>query len=131
MGADSISDNAWDGDQRHYVPWPQAMMIRVFACACWIAISLMPATALEEPVIWRDPDTGCAYLLNPQGGIALRYLRDGSPDCPSARTGARLVDETTRGIARGLEILQQEVERLRERFDDPDRQKPPSDRDTR
>ena len=37
-----------------------------------------PAFALNEPVIWRDPDTSCAYWLTPQGGIAPRYRRDGA-----------------------------------------------------
>ncbi len=74
------------------------------------------ATALDEPVVWRDQDTGCAYLLTPSGGIAPRLRRNGTPDCPDAdRSG--VIDETARGIARGLDALQREVDRLRERYD--------------
>lgn len=83
-----------------------------------------PALALDPPVVWRDPDTGCAYLLTPQGGVAPRYRRDGSPDCPDASAGSRLMDDAMRGIARGLETLQREMERLRERF----RDRPPAER---
>jgi len=86
---------------------------------------LTPASALEEPVIWRDPGTGCAYLLGPQGGIAPRYGRDGLPDCPDARAGSRVIDDTARGIAQGLGALQREVERLRDRYNGPDPSKPP------
>lgn len=82
------------------------------------------ALALDEPVIWRDPDTGCAYLLAPQG-IAPRYRRDGTPDCPDTRTGSRIVDETARGLAQGLDALQREVERLRDRYNGADRGKAP------
>ena len=57
-----------------------------------------PALALDEPVPWRDPDSGCAYWLTPQGGIAPRYRQDGTPasvvhgswvrpHCPLARQG--------------------------------------------
>jgi hypothetical protein len=73
------------------------------------------ASALEEPVVWRDTDTGCAYLLTPSGGIALRYKRDGTADCPDAGNPG-VIDETARGIARGLDTLQREVERLREGY---------------
>src|SRR5690606_13400216 len=85
---------------------------------------LTPAFALEAPEVWRDPDTGCAYLVTPQGGIGLRHRRDGVPDCPDAGAGSRLVDDAARGISRGLESLQREMERLRERF----RDEPPSQR---
>lgn len=91
------------------------------AIAC-LSASYSPALALDRPVVWRDPDTGCAYFLTPQGGIAPRYQRDGSPDCPDARAGSRLVDDAARGISQGFEALQREVERLRERFRD---QQPP------
>jgi hypothetical protein len=76
--------------------------------------------ALTEPTPWRDPDTGCAYLLTQQGGIALRYRRDGLPDCPEANASSRLVDETARGFSEGLGALQREIERLRERFRRPE-----------
>jgi hypothetical protein len=134
MDAKATLDLTWKRDQRRCAnssQWPQAALLHALACAIWLAVSSMPAMALEEPVIWRDPDTGCAYFLSPQGGIAPRYLRDGSPDCPNARAGARLVDETAQGIARGLAILEREVERLRERFDAPDRRELPTDRNAR
>ena len=75
-----------------------------------------PAAALEEPVVWRDPDTGCAYLLTPAGGIALRLRRNGTPDCPDA-ANAGVIDDAWKGIARGLDALQREVERLRDGAD--------------
>jgi hypothetical protein len=76
-----------------------------------------PAAALEQPFVWRDTDTGCAYLLTPQGGIAPRYRRDGLPDCPEAGSG--VVDNAAREIARGLDTLKREMERLRDRNDRP------------
>jgi hypothetical protein len=100
---------------------PSTILTCAIACTGWLCIGLLPAMGLEEPRIWRDPDTGCAYFLTPQGGVAPRYLRDGSPDCPDAQAGSRLLDDTARGIARGLETLQREVERLRERFNAPER----------
>jgi len=96
----------------------------VLACVV-IALSGAPAHALEEPVVWRDPGTGCAYLLGPQGGIAPRFNRDGFPDCPDAHAGSRVVDDTVRGIAQGLGALQREVERLRDRYTRPEPYRPP------
>jgi hypothetical protein len=98
-----------------------AAALRASVCAGWFLIAPLPGHAVEQPVVWRDPDTGCAYLLGPQGGIAPRYLRDGSPDCPDARAGSRFIDETARGLAQGLDALKREVERLRQRFQDPER----------
>jgi hypothetical protein len=46
------------------------------------------------------------------------------PDCPDASASSRFVDDAARGISRGLDTLQREVERLRERFRDD----PPPDR---
>lgn len=94
------------------------MDIRLVVAMTVLGLSYSPASALNPPVVWRDPDTGCAYFLTPEGGIAPRYQRNGSPDCPEAGAASRLVDETTRGISRGLETLQRELERLRERFRD-------------
>jgi hypothetical protein len=73
------------------------------------------AASLDEPVVWRDTDTGCAYLLTPQGGIALRYRRNGMPDCPDA-SASGVIDDTARGLARGLDALRREVERLGEGY---------------
>ena len=95
--------------------------LRAIVCAGWFLVAPIPGHAVEEPVVWRDPDTGCAYLLGPQGGIAPRYLRDGSPDCPDARAGSRFIDETARGLSQGLDALKREVERLRQRFQDSER----------
>ncbi len=95
--------------------------MRALACAGFLLAFGTPALAIEEPVVWRDPDTGCAYLLGPQGGIAPRYLRDGSPDCPDAKVGSRIIDDTARGLAQGLDALKREVERLRQRFQESER----------
>ncbi len=83
-----------------------------------LLLAAAPALALDEPVIWRDPDTGCAYFLTPQGGIGLRYRRDGIADCPDAGAGSRLVDDTARGLSEGFEALRREAERLRDRLRD-------------
>lgn len=77
--------------------------------------------ALEQPVVWRDDDTGCAYLLTPQGGISPRYKRDGALDCPGAQAsqpGPSFMDQAARDLARGLDALRREVERLRDRYND-------------
>jgi hypothetical protein len=89
-----------------------------------IAILLLttPAFALNEPVIWRDPDTSCAYWLTPQGGIAPRYRRDGFPDCPGTNDAARDTiapgnsDQSTSQLGRGYDALKREIERLGERL---------------
>ena len=87
---------------------------------CGIGLALAaPALALDKPVEWRDPDSGCGYWMTPSGGIAPRFKRDGTPDCPDANTGARVVEETSRGLAQGLDTLKREMERLRERFNAP------------
>ncbi len=75
-----------------------------------------PALALDRPVVWRDEDTGCAYLLTPQGGITARHRRDGALDCPDVPASAGIVDNTARELGRGLDLLQREIERLRERY---------------
>jgi hypothetical protein len=89
--------------------------------ARWLAAALalllaQPATALDRPVVWRDEDTGCAYLLTPQGGITPRHRRDGTLDCPDVAASTGVVENMGRDIARGLDALQREVERLRERY---------------
>ncbi|MBM6579309.1 hypothetical protein ILT44_03860 [Microvirga sp. BT689] len=86
-------------------------------CAIVLLVLLAcPAAALDQPVVWRDEDTGCAYLLTPQGGIAPRHRRDGTLDCPDVAAGTGIVESMGRDIARGLDALQREVERLRERY---------------
>jgi len=89
---------------------------------CGLALAVLsacPAAALEQPVVWRDEDTGCAYLLTPQGGIAPRHRRDGTLDCPDVVANAGIVEGMGKDIARGLDALQREVERLRERYNRP------------
>ena len=60
------------------------------ACLTLLALfaGLLPAFA-QEPRLWRDPEQGCSYIITPQGGIGLRYRRDGSPDCPDWVESAR------------------------------------------
>ena len=90
----------------------------------FIALLLLttPALALNEPVIWRDPDTSCAYWLTPQGGIAPRHRRDGTPDCPGTSEAARdtpapgSADQSTSQLGRGYDALKREIERLGERL---------------
>jgi hypothetical protein len=84
--------------------------------AALLVLSVNPAMALDRPVVWRDEDTGCAYLLTPQGGITPRHRRDGTLDCPDVAAGTGVVENMGRDIARGLDALQREVERLRERY---------------
>jgi len=89
-------------------------------CLACLAMSHGPSMGLDEPLIWRDPETGCAYFLTPQGGVAPRYRRDGLPDCPGAgEARSAILDDAARGIARGLDTLQREMERLRERYNEP------------
>jgi hypothetical protein len=84
-----------------------------------------PVAALDQPVVWRDPDTGCGYFLTPQGGVSVRFRRDGLPDCPDASAGSRLVEDTARGVSQGLDALRREAERLRDRLRDPQANPPP------
>ncbi len=80
-----------------------------------------PASALEEPYIWRDDESGCAYFLTPSGGITPRLRRDGTPDCPNAREpGSALVDNAVRGLGRSLDNLRREMDnRFGDRSDPP------------
>jgi hypothetical protein len=82
----------------------------------FLVLQICPVTALEQPVVWRDEDTGCAYLLTPQGGISPRHRRDGTLDCPDVPANTGAVEGMGRDIARGLDALQREMERLRERY---------------
>ena len=93
-------------------------MVRQLLLTC-LVVSATEVLALDEPVVWRDTDTGCAYLLTPQGGIAPRYRRDGTVDCPdAAQANSGVIDDTARGIARALDTLQRELDRLRERYNE-------------
>ncbi|PVE20817.1 hypothetical protein DC522_30160 [Microvirga sp. KLBC 81] len=92
------------------------MVYRLAVVAVCLQVICSAALGLETPTVWRDPDTGCAYLLTPQGGVSPRFRRDGAPDCPDASAPSRFVDEAMRGLSEGLETLQREMERLRERF---------------
>ena len=83
-----------------------------------LALCASPASALDQPVVWRDEATGCAYLLTPQGGIAPRHRRDGTLDCPDVAANAGAIEGMGRDIARGLGALQREMERLRDRYND-------------
>ncbi|MBL0402531.1 hypothetical protein JKG68_00955 [Microvirga aerilata] len=82
----------------------------------FLVLQVCPIAALEQPVVWRDEDTGCAYLLTPQGGISPRHRRDGTLDCPDVPANTGAVEGMGRDIARGLDALQREMERLRERY---------------
>jgi hypothetical protein len=89
---------------------------------CLVATGLLaavPALALEEPVAWKDPESGCKYWLTPQGGIAPRYRANGQPDCPeieSSDTLGQTGRDITRELGRGLDALKREVDRLGDRF---------------
>ena len=69
-------------------------------------------------MVWRDEGTGCAYLLTPQGGISPRHRRDGTLDCPDVAANTGMMENMARELSRGLETLQREMERLRERYND-------------
>ena len=89
---------------------------------CLIAAGLLaalPTLALDEPVSWRDPESGCKYWLTPQGGIAPRYRADGQPDCPGVETSDtadQISRDVIRELGRGLDALKDEVERLGNRL---------------
>jgi hypothetical protein len=72
-----------------------------------------PALALDEPQLWRDPDTGCAYWLH-GGGIAPRYRRDGLVDCPETRSPGSaapiISDQGSRHLGRALDALRGTME---------------------
>jgi hypothetical protein len=81
-------------------------------------IWLTPAMALDRPVIWRDPGTGCGYFLTPHGGMSIRSRADGSIDCPNAprdTAGRGVLDAMARELGRGLDALRRELDRLRQR----------------
>lgn len=87
------------------------------ALAVLLVLPHAPARALDEPYTWRDPDSGCAYLLTRAGGITLKHRRDGAPDCPEAgRTLPLLSDRSVEQMGQGVEALKRELERLGERM---------------
>lgn len=92
-------------------------MIRAILAAAAGVLFLTPALALDQPVIWRDPDTGCGYFLTPQGGMTIRFRADGTIDCPTASKeaapGRGILDDTARELGRGLDALKRELDRLR------------------
>ncbi len=92
----------------------RAVLVTVLALAMGT-----PALALDQPVVWRDPDTGCGYLLTPQGGIDVRYRADGTIDCPKATqdsdSARGTLDDIARELGRGLDTLRRELDRLRQR----------------
>ncbi len=94
------------------------MTLAVLAAALALAM-LPPALALDQPVVWRDPDTGCGYLLTPQGGIGIRHRADGTIDCSNASQDSRAargtLDDMARELGRGLDALRRELDRLRQR----------------
>ena len=93
---------------------PRAPLI---LCFVLVVAGAGSAVALDEPVVWRDDESGCAYFLTPSGGITPRLRRDGTPDCPNAREpGSALVDNAVRG----LDDLRRELDnRLGDRSDPP------------
>ena len=94
-------------------------MLRSVLATAVSVVWLPPAVALDQPMIWRDPDTGCGYFLTPQGGITIRYRADGSIDCPNAprdaASGRGVLDDMAKELGRGLEALRRELDRLRQR----------------
>ena len=93
-------------------------MIRPILAAAAGVVWLTPVFALDQPVIWRDPDTGCGYFLTPQGGMAIRFRADGSVDCPNAPREAAsdrgVLEDMARELRRGLDALRRELDRLRQ-----------------
>jgi hypothetical protein len=82
-------------------------------------LATVPALALDEPVAWKDPESGCKYWLTPQGGIAPRYRANRQPDCPAVESGDAVSQtgrDITRELGRGLDALKREVDRLGDRF---------------
>jgi hypothetical protein len=84
-------------------------MIRAILATAGIVVGVTPVLAVGQPVIWRDPNTGCGYYLTPQGGMTIRYRADGTIDCrdvpaAGAAAGGRL-DDMGKELGRGLDTL--------------------------
>jgi hypothetical protein len=91
----------------------ETAMARAPLILCFVLViaSAGSALALDEPYVWRDDQSGCAYLLTQAGGITPRLRHDGTPDCPDAREpGTALVDNAVRGLRRGLDDLRRELD---------------------
>ncbi len=97
-------------------------MIRAVLAAALALAMGTPALALDQPVVWRDPETGCGYLLTPQGGIGIRHRADGTVDCPNASqdsgSARGTLDDMARELGRGLDALRRELDRLRQRSEE-------------
>ncbi len=68
-----------------------------------LLVGSMPLAA-QEPQYWRDPDQGCVYIVTPQGGVGLRYRRDGSPDCPDGGSHTSSAAPTLPAVPRGTSV---------------------------
>src|SRR3712207_1859066 len=79
----------------------EVMTRSVLATALAIAM-VTSSLALDRPAVWRDPDTSCAYLSTPQGGISVRYRADGTIDCPNATQDGGSARGTLDDLAREL-----------------------------
>jgi hypothetical protein len=92
-------------------------MIRPLLAGAMSMLWFTPVLALDEPVVWRDRDTGCGYYLTPQGGMTIRYRADGTIDCrdvpPAGAAGSGKLDDMAKELGRGLDTLRREMERLR------------------
>jgi hypothetical protein len=88
-----------------------------------VALTASTAARAADPLTWRDPETGCSYVVS-ERGVTPRLRRDGLPDCPGSRepatTGtpspAALPSNELRDLTRAVETLRREVERLSERI---------------
>jgi len=102
--------------ERGSAPGGHAQHTPLILCFVFAVAGAGSASALEEPFVWRDSESGCAYFLTRSGGITPRLRRDGTPDCPATREPASaLIDDAARGLARGLDDLWRE---LNNRFGD-------------
>jgi hypothetical protein len=80
-----------------------------------VASTASGQTTVPAPAPWRDPETGCTYLVSPQGGIAIRYAQNGLPDCPGASLalGEQEIGTTIRALSRAIDDLSRDIEGLR------------------
>ena len=80
-----------------------------------LLVASMASGQTTAPAPWRDPETGCVYLVSPQGGIAIRYAQNGLPDCPGASLalGEQEIGTTIRALSRAIDDLSRDIEGLR------------------